>query len=439
MALLCRDSLKACMDGSFAYSVIKDLFPLCRSITGPGVVETLRYFKGLLPNLCIYKIPTGTPIEDWIVPDEWSLTHGYIEDLQGRRIIDTENSNLHVIGYSQPVNATVSRQELLNHTYTLESMPKAIPYITSYYQKRWGFSVAYEDYTKLTDANYKVVIDSDHYPGHLTYADLLIPGSSENEIFFSTYICHPSMANNELSGPAVAATLATYLSSRPSQKYTYRFAFVPETIGAVAYISQNLSALKTNVYAGFVLTCVGDDRTYSYLPSKYGDTTSDKVALAALRDLGLTYKAYSWLDRGSDERQYCAPGVDLPVCSVMRSKYGTYPEYHTSLDNLEVVSPEGLQGSIRFYQTCIDMLETNMTLKATTLGEPFLSKHNLRSSLGGGTVLTSDTKLLQDVLSYCDGTNDTFDISNLVGSSFASVRHIQSILISSKIARPISG
>ncbi|GAA4718813.1 DUF4910 domain-containing protein [Brevibacillus fulvus] len=398
--------------GQSMYQLMQRLFPICRSITGNGVRESLAIIKEIIP-LNIYEVPTGTKVFDWEVPREWNINDAYVLDEDGRKVIDFQQNNLHVMGYSVPVNEKMPLAELQKHLYSLKEQPEAIPYITSYYKERWGFCISEKQREQLKDGMYHVVIDSSLTEGSLTYGELIIPGESEKEIFLSTYICHPSMANNELSGPVVATYLSEWLLRQP-RRYTYRIVFIPETIGSITYLSRNLAQMKQNIIAGFNITCVGDERAVSYLPTRYGNTLADKVALNVLKFRHPDFVRYTYLDRGSDERQYCSPGVDLPVASLMRTKYGVYPEYHTSLDNLELVTPAGLQGSFELLQECIEALEANRKYRVTCLGEPQLGKRGLYPTLS----TKESGKLVRDMMNfiaYADGSNDLIEISNLIG------------------------
>ena len=397
--------------GTEMYELVKRLFPICRSITGNGVRETLKIIQEYIP-IRIHEVPTGTKVFDWTVPKEWNIKDAYVEDENGKKIINFKKTNLHVIGYSVPVNKVVSLSELQEHLYSLPEQPQAIPYVISYYQERWGFCIAHKDREKLKEGKYKVFIDSELKDGFLTYGELVIPGKSEKEVFFSTYVCHPSLTNNELSGPVVTTFLAKWILNRP-RKYTHRIIFVPETIGSITYLSKNLEVMKKNMIAGFNVSCVGDNRVYSYLPTRNGNTYADKVALNVLSFKHPDFIRYSFLEKGSDERQYNAPEVDLPVCCVMRSKYGTYPEYHTSLDNLDFVSPEGLLGSYDVLRGCLILIEKNCKYKINCLCEPQLGKRELYP-----TVSTKATpkivRSMMNFIAYADGENDLIDISNRI-------------------------
>lgn len=394
------------------YSLAEKLYPICRSITGNGVRKTLSILKEVYP-LKIYEVPSGTQVFDWTIPKEWNIKDAYIETSSGERIVDFKKHNLHVLGYSTPVDKTVSLGELLQIVYTQPDQPDAIPYVTSYYKERHGFCMSENQKKSLKEDNYHIVIDSEIKDGSLSYGEIIIPGESEKEVFLSTYICHPSMANNELSGPCVAIHLAKWLSELPKRRYTYRIIFIPETIGSITYLSRNIDVLKKNVIAGFNLSCVGDNRTYSYIESRYGNTLADKVAKNILQYHYPDYVTYSFLKRGSDERQYNAPGVDLPVCAICRSKYGEYPQYHTSADDLSFISPEGLNGAFEVYQKCILALENNYYYEVACLCEPQLGKRGLYPTISQKGSY-DEVSAMMACIAYADGTNDLIDISNII-------------------------
>jgi aminopeptidase-like protein len=416
---------------------LKDLFPICRSISGQGTRDSLEYIANLLPGLNIKEVSSGTRAFDWIVPDEWNIRNAYIEDDHGNRIVDFQKNNLHIVGYSKPVDKWMDLDELDSHLYSLEDQPTAIPYITSYYSSHWGFCLTHIEREALKPGRYHVVVDSNFKKGVLNYAELVIKGQSSKEVLLSTYICHPSMANNELSGPVVTSALAQWLLGQKKLKYTYRIIFIPETIGSIVYLSQNLKHLKKNVISGFNITCVGDDRSYSFLPSRHGNTISDKIAQHVLKYIDPKYKSYSWLDRGSDERQYCAPGVDLPVASIMRSKYGEYPEYHTSLDNLDLVTKSGLIGGYSALLQSIKILERDCILKTNILCEPQLGKRGLYPLLS--TKKSSlQVRIMMNLISFCDGNNSLLEIADLINEPFEKIYHIASSLIDNDIVEIIN-
>lgn len=434
MAILIENNLYASI-GAEMHGWARDLFPINRSLTGDGVRETLNYVKKILPELTIKSVDSGVKVFDWEVPQEWRIREAWIKAPCGNKIVDFRSNNLHVIGYSEPVHEFLELKQLKSKLYSIPEKPDAIPYVTSYYQRDWGFCLTDKQKKKLTDGRYEVYIDSEFRQGCLNYGEIIIPGSTEKEIFISTYICHPSMANNELSGPVVASALARSVTKFTNRKFTYRFVFIPETIGSIAYLADHWQSLKKNVVAGFNLTCIGDDRAYSFLPSRSEKSLADRVALKALVDVSNNnVTRYSWLDRGSDERQYCSPGIDLPVASIMRSKYGTYPEYHTSLDDLSLVTPTGLEGGLKAVAYAIEILELNFVPVTNILCEPQLGKRGLYESLSGvGESVSSRT--LINIISYCDGNNDILDISNKLDLEFKIVYDLCDTLMKFKIIR----
>lgn len=409
----------------------KDLYPVNRSITGAGVRETLRYIKKIIPDLKIQSVPSGYKAFDWIVPKEWSVKAAYIEDDKGKKIVDFKNNNLHLVGYSVRYNGFVSHSELMEHLYFLDDQPEAIPYVTSYYKERWGFCIAKNQLNLFQSQKYKVVIDTDHFEGVLNYGEIIIPGKSDKEVFISTYICHPSMANNELSGPVVVTELLRRLTARKN-KYSYRVVFVPETIGSLVYLSLNLDIMKSNIIAGYNVSCVGDERQYSFLPSRNGNTLADRAAKLSLDSIDPTYKKYTWFDRGSDERQYCAPLIDLPVASVMRTKYGEYPEYHTSLDNFDVVTEKGLQGGFNALWTAIKIIEKNTIPQTKIMGEPQLGKRGLYPDLSIKGQY-DDIRLMTNFISLCDGTKDLIELAEELSCNFQDLLKVVDILETEEI------
>ena len=407
------------------YQWAVDLFPIARSITGPGVRETLTYLKKIVNEISVISVPSGTEAFDWIVPEEWSIREAFIESEDGERVIDFKKHNLHVVGYSTAVDEWIPLEALQEHLHSLPDQPQAIPYVTSYYKRQWGFCLSHDQRTSLRSGNYRVVIDAEHKPGVLNYGELRIAGESQQEVFLSTYICHPSLANNELSGPVVTTALGRWLRSLPYRRYSYRIVFLPETIGSIVYLSRHLDELKSKVIAGFNVNCVGDDRCYSYLPSRAGNTLADQAALHVLHHIDANFKRYTWLDRGSDERQYCAPGIDLPVASIMRSRFRSYPEYHTSLDDLSVISPAGLFGGFSALQRAIEIIERNCKPEMTVFGEPQLGKRNLYPSTSSKTA-SRQHRSMMDLISYCDGKHSLLEIAELLDQPFMQLHeHVQ--------------
>jgi aminopeptidase-like protein len=398
------------VDGKTMIGWMKDLWDFPRSLTGHGTRKTLEYIKGIIPDLNIHSFKSGAKVFDWEIPDEWNIYDAYIEHESGQRFAEFSKNNLHILGYSIPCDMKISLSELLPHIYTQPGQPDVVPYVTSYYNERWGFCMSENDKKTLPDGIYHVLIDCKKNAGTMELADMVIKGKNDNEVFFSTYVCHPSMANNELSGPVLSTALIQYIKLKyPDNKYTYRFVFVPETIGSITYLSEHLVHLKEKVVCGFNLSCVGDNRAYSHVQSRLGQNLADQALQASLIGLDNVVR-YSFLERGSDERQYCAPGVDLPICGFSRSKYGEYPEYHTSADNFDVVTESGLNGSFDVMKSIIDSFELGLIPKNNIKCEPQLGKRNLYPTISQKGA-NPDLNTRMDFLAYTDGNHSLFDIS----------------------------
>jgi len=421
-------------------NLCKKLFPINRSLTGKGNRKTLSILRDICPDLQIKSFKSNTKVFDWTIPEEWDVKEAYILTPDKKKICSFKDNNLHLVGYSHSINKKISLKELQKNLYSLPTQPNAIPYITSYYEKNWGFCLTDNQRKKLKKGVYEVVIDTKFLNGKLNYGEIFYKGKLKKEIFFSTYICHPSMANDETSGMVVAIFLANYLRKKKT-RYSYRFLFNPETIGSISYLSKNIEKLKKNMLAGYVLSCVGDDRCFSFLPSKYGNTPSDSVAKFIFDKIKSKKKIYDWNERGSDERQYCAPFVDLPVSSIMRSKYMEYSEYHTSLDKIgTVVTNKGLMESIKFYINIIEKFENSFFPIANKICEPFMTKYNLYSTLKNkknrSLNVISNSKIM-NFLTWCDGKNSLDDISNLINLNKNSTSALFKLLLKKKLIKII--
>jgi aminopeptidase-like protein len=413
-------------DGKFLHDLGTRLFPIHRSLTGDGVRRTLAIIAEYLPGLRIHEVPSGSNVLDWTIPNEWNLDHAYLVDPKGTRFADTSECNVHLVSYSEPGDHALTLTELQPHLHSDPELRDAIPYVTSYYSRNWGFCVTQNERDSLPEGTYRAVIEGRLEPGHLTYAELVLPGEFESEVLISTYVCHPSLANNELSGPLVSVGLALWLMQQP-RRYTYRFVFAPETIGAITYIAENLEHLKRSVVAGINLTCIGDDGDYSYLASRLGTTPLDRIARRVVRTRPRPVE-YSYLDRGSDERQYCMPGVDLPMISLMRTKYGSYREYHTHLDDLTLVTPAGLQGGLDLVLDCVGELEKSDYFRSTVLGEPQLGRRGLYHAMHARTV-ADEILLRTHVLAYADGRHSVADIAEMCAEPESVIRDLVDELI----------
>ena len=394
----------------------KKLFSFCRSITGQGLRDTIYYLRKINSDLKILSFKSGRKVFDWKIPNEWNIKDSYIEHESGKKYAQFSKSNLHVVNYSTSINKWIFKDELLRHIHTRKDLPDAIPYITSYYKKNWGFCLSENEKKKLPNGKFKVFINSSLLPGKLNLAEAKLKGKSKKEIFFSTNICHPSMANNELSGPILSSALLRYIKDNYNKSYySYRFLFVPETIGSLAYLSKNYKKMKKDIIAGFTLSCVGDERSFSHVVSP-NYNLADEALSSALIGLN-NVKVYSFLERGSDERQYCSPGIELPVCGFCRSKYGKYSEYHTNKDNFDVVTQKGLQDSFKVMQNIIDAFEAGLFPKTQTLGEPHLGKRKLYDDTD--TIKRKRNRL--DLLAYSNGKRNIFNICKKINQPLEEV------------------
>ena len=416
------------------YQWIKELFPTCRSITGKGIRYSLSYFEKINPEFKRIKFKTGQKVFDWVIPKEWNIKDSYIKHEKGKKFANFKKTNLSIVGYSKPIKASFAKKELLKKIYSLKNQPNAIPYVTSYYNEDWGFCMSEKEKKKLPNGKYKVFIDSELKKGTLDLSHALIKGQSKKEIFFSSYLCHPSMANNELSGPAVLNKLLHYVKTNFDKlKFTYRFVLLPETIGSIAYLSKYKNYLKKNVICGYNLTCLGDGRMFSYIESRNRNTLADNAISASLRGKKKV-KKYSFINRASDERQYCSPGIDLPLCSFSRSL--NYPEYHTNQDSLKIVSQKNLETSLKVLKDIVNAFEIGLYPKTSITCEPNMSKRNLYPLISKKNTYNDESlKLRMNLIAYSDGKRNIFEISNLLQKSLSEVNEEYKKLKEKKILK----
>ena len=406
--------------GGQMHDLIRELYPICRSITGNGVRETLRRVGGHVP-LEVREVPTGTRVFDWTVPKEWNVRDAYVMDPDGRKVIDFRNSSLHVLNYSVPVRKKVPLAELHEHLFTLPDHPDWIPYKTSYYQERWGFCLSHNQLRGMREGSYEVVIDASLEAGHLTYGEYYIPGTSQDEVLISCHICHPSLCNDNLSGIALSTFLAKHLRGRPL-RYSYRFIFIPGTIGAIAWLALNEGTVG-RIKHGLVVSNVGDSGKMHYKKSRRGDAEIDRAAGHVLRHSGSPYEIEDFSPYGYDERQFCSPGFNLPVGSLTRTPYGRYPQYHTSADDLGLVQPGYLADSLMTYLSVLDVLESNRRyLNQNPKCEPQLGKRGLYRTMGGNVESKEAEVAMLWVLNLSDGSHSLLDIAERSKLAFPAVR-----------------
>jgi aminopeptidase-like protein len=418
-AMMATDRPDVAEIGNQLHRFAAGLFPICRSITGNGIRHTLAAIGERIP-LRMVEVPTGTPVFDWTVPKEWNIRDAYIKHPGGQRVIDFRQCNLHVLNYSTPVHALMPLSELKPHLFTLPEHPDWIPYRTSYYQENWGFCVSHNQMMALDDGDYEVCIDSSLEGGFLTYGECYLPGRSTDEVLISCHTCHPSLANDNLSGLVVATYLAQRLSEQ-DLRYSYRFLFIPGTIGAITWLAQNRANVG-RIRHGLVLTGIGDAGGFHYKKSRRGGAEIDRAAAHVLSHSGELYEILEFSPYGYDERQYCSPGFNLPVGCLMRSVWGTFPEYHTSADNLDFIRPEKLSESLRVCTEIVEVLEDNNRYRnLNPYCEPQLGRRNLYRSTGGEPIETAINARLW-VLNLSDGDHSLLDIAELSGLSFSAIR-----------------
>ena len=416
MTQLTRIELPNPTAGQAMLSMIHELYPICRSITGDGVRETLG-IVGSVIDLEVHEVASGSQAFDWTVPEEWNIRGGWIANMDGERLVDFANHNLHVLNYSEPVDRVVSNAELHEHLFSMPDRPDWIPYRTSYYNRNWGFCVTHNQAEQLRDEQYRVVIDSTLADGALTYGEYVVPGQSDEEILITTHVCHPSLCNDNLSGIALLTELARRLTdTRPF--YTYRFLFIPGTIGSIVWLSRNESVVP-RIRNGLVVVCVGDSGEFSYKKSRRGDTEVDRAALHVLQSRCESHKVIEFYPYGYDERQFCSPGFNLAVGSLSRTTHGEYPQYHTSADDLDFVSAASLTESLEVYLRVVEVLENNRTfINLKPHCEPQLGKRGLYGAVGAIDAQPIDVMTLLWILNLSDGESTLLDIAERSGISF---------------------
>jgi aminopeptidase-like protein len=414
--------------GEELYKLVAELYPICRSITGDGVRRTLEIVDREIGGLEVHEVPTGTQVLDWTVPREWNVRDAWVADAAGRRVIDFQASNLHLVGYSVPVRATMGLAELKEHLFTLPDQPDWVPWRTSYYAERWGFCASQRLVDGLPEGDYEVCVDTTLADGHLTYGEHLVEGRTDEEVLASCHVCHPSLANDNLSGIAVATRLARRLAEGGRPRYSYRFLFAPGTIGAITWLAGNEDRLG-RVRHGLVLACVGDPGGFTYKRSRRGDAEIDRVVAHVLGRSGRPHQLVDFSPYGYDERQFCSPGFDLPVGSLSRTPYARYPEYHTSADDLDLVGPAQLQESLELCWEVVGVLEANRRhVNLSPKGEPQLGRRGLYGSIGGRSDAEERQMAMLWVLNQSDGTHSLLEVAERSGLPFALLAEVAATL-----------
>ena len=423
--------------GERMYRLIEELYPICRSITGDGVRRTLDVIGRYMP-LQRHEVPSGTRVFDWTVPKEWNIRDAYIRDPSGAKVVDFARSNLHVVSYSQPVRARVPLSELRPRLHSIPEHPDWIPYRTSYYNETWGFCVTDNQRQALSDGEYEVVIDSSLTDGHLSYAECLLPGESADEVLLSCHVCHPSLCNDNLSGIALLTEVSRALQARARRRYSYRFLFIPGTIGSITWLARNEERVD-RIRHGLVVTCVGDGGRFTYKKSRRGDADVDRAVLHVLATTTDDHEVIEFYPYGYDERQYCSPGFNLPVGSLSRSTHGRYVEYHTSADDLQLVQPAFLAESLEKYLAVIDVLEQDRVYVNTQPKcEPQLGRRGLYRAIGAAGATRSDEMALLWVLNLSDGRHSLLDIAERARLPFDSIARAAGALLPAGLLREIS-
>lgn len=424
-----RASVDPIAVGAQLHALIAELYPICRSITGGGLRDTLSILTRMV-DVQVREVPSGTPVFDWTVPQEWNVRDAYVKNMRGERVIDFHQSNLHVVSYSVPVHARLGLAELRSHLFTLPEQPDVIPYRTSYYTRSWGFCLSHRQLTALEDEIYEVCIDSTLEDGSLTFGECYLPGATDEEVLISCHSCHPSLCNDNLSGMAVATLLARHLSTL-SLRYSYRFLFIPGTIGSITWLALN-EALTTRIRHGLVISNVGDSGPFTYKKSRQGSASIDRAVAQVLMHSGQPWESRDFSPYGYDERQYCSPGFDLPVGCFSRTPHGEYPQYHTSSDDLDFVRPEALAESFAALLTIFDVLEHDRTyISLNQKCEPQLGKRGLYRRAGGLTSSQPPEMAMLWVLNLADGRSSLLDIAGRSGLSFDAVRDASEALLAS--------
>lgn len=417
------------------YRLISELYPICRSITGDGVRQTLRILQQII-SLEIHEVPSGTPVFDWVVPKEWNIRDAYVLNPNGERVIDYRQSNLHVLNYSIPIHQKLPLSELKKHLFSIPDYPDWIPYRTSYYRENWGFCLSHNNLHKLEEGEYEICIDSSLEDGYLTYGEYYLPGETDEEVLFSCHICHPSLCNDNLSGIAVTTFLAKHLSSL-SRRYSYRFLFIPGTIGSITWLCLNEDKIH-QIKHGLVVSGVGDAGGMTYKKTRRGNAEIDKVVIHVLSCTGKDYQVEDFSPYGYDERQYCSPGFNLPVGRLTRTPFGQYPEYHTSADDLEFVKVDALAESLATYIAVVDTLEHNRKyLNINPKCEPQLGKRGLYGSLGGKQTTKANEMAMLWVLNLSDGNYSLLEIAERSGLDFSVIKQAAIALLKNGLLKEL--